>query len=163
MRLRLQGQWALFVLLAVASAVAPAGGLAVRTLDGQSSSLAGLLTPAKWNLVMVWTTHCTVCRAQYPTISAFHSEHRQHDAVVLGIALDGLTTTAQVSTYRKARGHTFPSVLADPDEFAYGFARATGESFTGTPTYLLFDRAGVLVNYVAGPVTAATLERAIAP
>ncbi|MEX2479317.1 MAG: TlpA disulfide reductase family protein [Gammaproteobacteria bacterium] len=140
-----------------------AGGLEVRTLAGEESSLGEQITRGQWTLVMVWTTYCGVCREQYPTISEFHARHHENDATVLGIALDGYGEADKVADYRVAQAHNFPSVLAESDIFAYGFERATGEAFTGTPTYLFFDGDGKLRAYLSGPVSDAALERAIQP
>ena len=140
-----------------------AAGLEVRTLAGETSSLGEQVNRGRWTLVMVWTTYCGVCREQYPTISAFHTRHHDNDASVLGIALDGYGEAGKVAEYREAQAHSFPSVLAESDAFAYGFERATGEAFTGTPTYLFFDGDGKLRAYLSGPVSDAALERAIQP
>src|SRR5690606_18607116 len=99
---------------------------------------------------------------QYPIVSAFHDRHRAHRAGVLGIALDGPSAAAAVAAHRARYEHSFPSVLATADALADGFTRATGEAFTGTPTYLLFDAAGSLTGYLSGPVSADALERALA-
>ena len=141
---------------------AQAAGVRVQTLDGQRGSLAEFLSHDKWTVVMVWTTYCEVCRQQYPTISAFHRQHRDKDAVVLGIALDGYDQDAKIKAYQATHAHSFPSVMASVDDFTDKYARATGEAFTGTPTYLLFNAKGDLRAFLDGPVTAAALEKFIA-
>jgi len=143
--------------------LAGAGGLELRTLDGEPSSLGEQLVPGRWTLVMAWTTYCGVCREQYPVVSEFHSRHAADGGGVLGIALDGYAEADKVARYRVSQQHSFPSVLAEADSFGEGFERAAGEAFTGTPTYLLFDSAGKLRAFLSGPVTRDTLERAIEP
>lgn len=156
---RLRG---LVAVLALLPALVSAGGIEVQTLDGRKAGLGDFIAKDKWTLLMVWTTYCGLCRKQYPIISAFHTRHAAQDAVVVGISLDGLDATKAVREYQTARQHSFPSVLADADTFASGYERTTGETFTGTPTYLMFNRQGQLVAYLDGPITEAALEKAIA-
>ncbi len=152
----------LFCLALLLSGAVLAKGVEVQTLDGRKTGLGEFIAKDKWTLVMVWTTYCEICRGQYPIISEFHRQHAATDAVVVGISLDGYAETAKVLDYQKARAHTFPSVLAEADVFANGYTRTTGEKFTGTPTYLLFDRQGRLTAYLDGPVTLKALEKSIA-
>ena len=137
---------------------AVAGGVQVQNLDGRHASLGEFLNKDRWTLVMIWTTYCGACRKQYPMISSFHSKHKDHDATVLGIALDGYDQQQKIKTYQAAHAQNFPSVMADADDFISKYQRATGESFTGTPTYLLFDAKGGLRAYIDGLVAVADIE-----
>lgn len=152
-----------FVFLAMAlGGMAHAAGVDVVTLDGKRAGLGEFLAKDKFTLIMVWTTYCPYCREQYPIISAFHTAHSGKDAEVLGISLDGLGAAEAVGAYQKAQAHSFPSVLAEAAEFGPKYEKTVGGKFTGTPTYVMFDRAGKLVGYLDGPVTRAALERALA-
>ena len=145
---------ALLLPLAVAAA-----GVPVQAIDGKHASLADFLSHDKWTLVMVWTTYCGVCRKQYPEISAFHQRHKDQDAVVLGISLDGYDQAAKIKAYQAAYAHNFPSVMTTVEDFSDKYARTTGEAFTGTPTYLLFDAKGDLRAFLGGPITTAAIEK----
>lgn len=148
----------LVVGLLVLPLVTSAGGVTVHTLDGKTGGLGDHLDKTRWNVVMVYTTYCQICRRQYPLISEFHSKHAGTDAVVLGISLDGNDKRDAVIAYRDKMAHTFPSVIADAGQFGELYERATGEAFTGTPTYLVFDNKGGLHAYLDGPITLAALE-----
>ena len=149
-------------LLAIALAGgAHAAGVEVATLDGRRAGLGEFLAKDRFTLIMVWTTYCGFCREQYPIISAFHTAHSGRDAEVLGISLDGLGAADAVGAYQKAQAHSCPSVLAEAEEFAPKYQKTVGGKFTGTPTYLMFDRTGKLSGYLDGPVTRAALERAL--
>lgn len=137
---------------------AVAGGVQVQSVDGHHAGLGDFLHKDKWTLVMIWTTYCEACRKQYPLISAFHSQHKDRDATVLGIALDGYDQQQKIKTYQAAHAQNFPSVVADADEFISTHQRTTGQRFTGTPTYLLFDAKGGLRAYIAGLVALADIE-----
>lgn len=154
--------WLLALWLGLLASAAQGAGVEVRTLDGATRALGDYVVRDRWTLFMVWTTYCAVCREQYPLISRFQREHGGRDAEVVGIALDGYAAAAAVAAYREKQDHAFPSVLAEADTFADRYSRTTGEAFTGTPTYLLFDPAGRLHGFIGGPVTLAALQRSMA-
>ncbi len=135
-----------------------AGGVQVQDLAGRHAGLGEFLNKDKWTLVMIWTTYCGACRKQYPMISEFHTKHKDSDATVLGIALDGYDQQQKIKTYQAAHAQNFPSVMADSDEFIGKYQRTTGEPFTGTPTYLLFDAKGGLRAYIDRLVSIADIE-----
>lgn len=149
---------ALLCMTLLAPLVAHAGGVEVQSLDGRRAGLGQFLAKDKWTLVMVWTTYCGACRKQYPLISAFHDKHKDKDATVLGVSLDGYAEGEKVKAYQGAHQQNFPSVLADPDDFIDKYQRTTGEKFTGTPTYLLYDAKGALRAYIDGLVSVADIE-----
>ena len=140
---------------------AAAGGVPVQTLDGRHAGLGEFVSKDKWTLVTVWTTYCGVCRGQYPLISAFHAQHKDKDAVVLGIALDGYDQADKIKAYQALHAQNFPSVMTSAEDFADKYQRTTGATFTGTPTYLLFDPEGDLRAFLDGPITIAAVEKFI--
>ncbi|MCC6709318.1 MAG: TlpA family protein disulfide reductase [Gammaproteobacteria bacterium] len=150
------------IALLCAALLAPLGvraaGVEVQSLDGRRAGLGEFLAKDKWTLVMVWTTYCGACLKQYPLISEFHNKHKDKDAAVLGVSLDGFGESEKVKTYQGAHQQNFPSVLADPDDFIAKYQRTTGEKFTGTPTYLLYDAKGSLRAYIDGLVSTADIE-----
>ena len=135
-----------------------AGGVAVTTLEGKPSTLAEQITPGHYTVVMMWTTYCAVCRKQYPLVSAFHDAHAGKQAEVLGIALDGPAELAAVQAYVAKKPFSFPTVVADSDAMGKMFEAATGEAFTGTPTYLVFNPARQLVAFKSGDLAPGTLD-----
>ena len=155
------------ILFALACVLLPwrvyAGGVEVQTLEGRHAGLGEFLAKDKWTLVMVWTTYCGACRKQYPMISAFHSKHKDSDAAVLGVSLDGYDQGEKIKAYQSAHQQNFPSVMADSVDFIEKYQRTTGEKFTGTPTYLLYDAKGGLRAYVDGLISTADIEDYIRP
>ncbi|MGD9603926.1 MAG: TlpA family protein disulfide reductase [Gammaproteobacteria bacterium] len=147
-------------------AVSPCGpafaaGLELQTLDGAPSSLAAQVKPDRFTLVMVWTTYCQFCKQDYPEVSAFHDAHVGRDAEVIGISLDGYAEADKVRAFIARKPFTFPTVIAEPEHMADAFEKVTGESFTGTPTYLMFDRERKLVAARSGDLTREVLENFI--
>lgn len=152
---------ACLLLLPLCMQPAQAAGIEVKTLDGKVSSLAEQVKPDRFTLVMMWTTYCQYCKREYPELSAFHDDHVGKDAEVVGISLDGYAELAKVRAFVANKPFSFPTVVAESDRMAKSFEAATGDPFTGTPTYLLFNPQRQLVAARSGDLTRETLERFI--
>lgn len=136
-----------------------AAGIEVRTLGGETSTLAAQIRPDRYTVVMMWTTYCHVCKGQYPVLTGFHDAHAGSDAEVLGVSLDGYAELGSVREFVAGKPFSFPTVVAESARMAGAFEAATGEKFTGTPTYLIFDPKRQLVAARAGDLTRDVLER----
>lgn len=143
-------------------ACARASDFQVRMLDGASVPLSHFFEPGKWTMVMMWTTYCGICRSQYPAVSAFHDKHKDTDAKVIGVSLDGYAEVGKVRDYIARKPMTFDSTIAEIEAIESAYKAITEESFTGTPTYLMFNPAGDLVAHVPGTLTVEDVERFIA-
>jgi thiol-disulfide isomerase/thioredoxin len=135
--------------------------LSTTNLQGQKSSIGTYLSQNKWTLVMAWTTYCGECAKQYSMLSELHAVHKDLDLKVLGVSLDGEQNTQLVAEYRRQKKHQFPSVVANHTLFSTTYKNSTGTDFSGTPTYLLFDRQKILQAYLDGPITRDAIERFI--
>ena len=143
-------------------AAARASDFQVKTLDGETVPLSTYFEPGKWTMVMLWTTYCGTCRKQYPIISEFHDKHKDSDAKVIGISLDGFALVDKVRDYIEAQPMTFDSTVVEITTFSHAYKAITEDSFTGTPTYLMFDPSGAMVAAAAGPMKIELAERFIA-
>ena len=153
----------LFALLLVSSdAAARASDFEVRTLDGAVVPLSTYFEPGKWTMVMLWTTYCGTCRSQYPVISEFHDKHKDTDAKVIGVSLDGFVEVDRVRAYIASKPMAFNSTIAEVAALRPAYKAITEEPFTGTPTYLMFDPNGTLVAHVQGPLAIEDVENFIA-
>ena len=146
------------ILLILCAAGTQAAGIEVKTLAGETSSLADQIKSDRFTLVMLWTTYCPICKKEYPELSAFHDAHVGKDAEVLGIALDGYAAISKVREFVATKPFTFPTVIAESARMARSFEAATGDKFTGTPTYLVFNPQRQLVAARAGDLTRDVLE-----
>jgi thiol-disulfide isomerase/thioredoxin len=153
---------ALAALLVAGDAAGRASDFEVRTLDGESVPLSRYFEPGKWTMVMMWTTYCGACRSQYPAVSAFHDKHRDTDAKVIGMSLDGFAEVEKVRAYIADKPMTFESSIVEVEALRSAYKALTEESFTGTPTYLMFNPAGDLVAHVPGLIAVEDVERYIA-
>jgi thiol-disulfide isomerase/thioredoxin len=140
---------------------ARAAGIEVKTLEGHLSSLADQVKADRFTLVMMWTTYCHICKKEYPELSAFHDAHVGKDAEVVGVSLDGYDAIAKVRDFVAKKPFSFPTVLAESARMAKSFEAATGDKFTGTPTYLVFNPKRQLVAARSGDLTREVLENFI--
>ena len=132
------------------------------TTEGKLLETPPSLTDGRWTLVMIWATTCHVCKAQKGVISEFHDAHKDKDAKVFGIALDGRRGLDDVSEYLSKYTASFPNYVWDFPSTAISYMKLTEQDLRGTPTYLLFDPNGELKGNNPGPITAEAVERFIA-
>jgi len=129
------------------------------TLDGEAVRLTDYFEDGRWTLVMVWTTYCAVCTREFPVVDALHRAHQDDALKVLGLAVDGKTERQAVAAVMAERDPAFDTLVADAEEVVAGYRRLTGETFDGTPTYLLFDNEGELAAHMSGPLETTAVER----
>lgn len=127
--------------------------LAVTTLDGARFDLAA--EHGRWVIVNFWATWCTPCIKEMPELSAYVEEHPQVRAI--GIAWED-TERDEVLAFAKAHPVAYP--LAQMDVYA---APGGFETPRGLPTTYLIAPDGSIAKKFVGPITAADLDRVIAP
>ena len=133
-------------------------GAQVKTLDGRETTLAEHIDGGKWTLVMVWSTYCSLCKEQYPVMSEFNDRHKDKDAKVIGISVDGYDEMEKVRQYVKKSTMSFDNLIAEASTIASIYENATEESFTGTPTYLMFNPKRQVAAYNAGQLSLEKIE-----
>jgi peroxiredoxin len=62
-------------------------------------------------LMSFWATWCIPCQAELPHLEELYQAHKQRGLVVLGVAMDGPETIAQVPSYVSRYGISFPVLL----------------------------------------------------
>ena len=150
-----------FLVLITASASHAANWLEVRTLEGKFTTLSQHFEEGKWTLVMLWTTNCGICIREYPIMSEFHNKHKDIDAIVIGVSLDGYAKLDSISTHIDEMPMTFDNLIGELGVVAFNYETFTEESLLGTPTYMMFNPKGQLVGHNPGPVKLEALENFI--
>jgi len=131
-------------------------------MDGGRHSLESRIGQGKWLVVMVWASTCHVCNDEVHEMIAFHNAHRDRDASVLGIAIDGIEDKAKVQAFLDRHRVTFPNLIDDGSVVVTEFNRKAGEPWFGwTPTYLVYNPQGQLTAKQVGAVSRQDLERHI--
>ena len=153
----------LFLTLSLVLSGGIASAMELQSVDsGEGVLLDDLTGNGKWTLVMLWATDCHVCHIDKPEISAFHTKHKDDDAEVIGIALDGITGLDKVKDYIADNKPSFPSYVADIAIIASHYYSLTEENLRGTPTYLLFSPEGELLGNNPGRLSVEAIENFIA-
>lgn len=132
--------------------------LGLKTLEGQPASLKEYVGKGKWTLVMFWATNCPICEQNKPQISAFHQEHADKDAEVVGIAIDGMAARDKIKAVLDQQPVSFPNYVGELALLAINFQIAAGEPLRGTPTYWFFNPQGELLAVNPGPVRKEAIE-----
>src|SRR3546814_15694294 len=110
----------------------------------------------RWVAVNFFASWCIPCMEEHPELVAFDEAHREAgDAAVVGVTYDDRTDDAK--EFFAKRGGDWP-VVDDPENsigVAYGVARVP-ETFLVAPN-------GIVVERLAGGVTAAQIDQLIPP
>jgi len=128
-------------------------------IDGKPVTTQADVGNGKWQVVMIWATDCHICSVMKPKMSAFHDKHKDTDAQVYGVALDGPAELAAVQKYMIDHKVTFPTYIGDINLIAVNFEINHGTALRGTPTYLLFNPAGEMVAIDFGMLDVDAIER----
>jgi peroxiredoxin len=127
--------------------------LALQNINGQTESLADYLDQVV--LVNNWATWCPPCKAEMPTLAAYHNEHNAEGFTI--IAVEAGDPLDAVSQFAQSYNLKFP-VWLDPNGASL---RAFGN---GTlPNSYVIDRAGTVRYAWTGEINKAMLEKYVTP
>lgn len=126
--------------------------LRIALLDGGQYDLAA--HRGKWVVVNFWATWCKPCLKEMPELSALDTA-RDH-IEVLGLAYDDIEPTA-MREFLQRRPVAYPIAIVDTYDPPKAF-----DTPRGLPMTYLIGPDGKIVDKVLGPVTAESIEAAIA-
>ena len=128
------------------------------TVDGRSERLSEHLGK-EVVLLDFWATFCEPCLAGMPHLDALYRKHRAEGFVVLGIAIDGPDSVAQVKIAVTKLGISFPILLDQETRVV-----ALYNPKTSAPYSVLIGRDGHILKKQEGYTTgnADAVERDIA-
>jgi peroxiredoxin len=151
------------VVLAIGCVTAQAAGDAPFTdFEGQPRTIESFAGDGKWLVVMIWAHDCHVCNMEAENYAYFHETHKDKNARLLGVSMDGQAKRAEAEAFIERHDLPFPNLIGEPATTMLQFAQLTGSSFRGTPTILLFDPQGTLTAAQAGAVPPESIEKFIA-
>jgi len=127
-------------------------GLHVQTIQGQNWNLTD--QHGRWVVVNFWATWCSPCLKEMPELSQLHTHNAA--VAVIGLAYEEIEN-AQMVAFLAQHPVSYPIAIIDPFAPLAGF-----DTPRVLPMTLLFAPNGTLVQQFLGPVTAQTLEHAIA-
>ena len=121
-------------------------------LDGKTYRLSDFR--GKWVLVNYWATWCPPCREELPELEIFYNNHKDEDAVVIGVAMESIKLE-RLQKFVDKQFLSFPILISEPA------ARSELGGIPGLPTSFLVDPEGEVVARQVGPVTADDVEQFI--
>lgn len=127
--------------------------LSLQNLDGETESLIDY----RDNVILVnnWATWCPPCKAEMPTLVAYHNEHNADGFSI--IAVEAGEPVDVVSQFANSYKMSFP-VWLDPNGASL---RAFGN---GTlPNSYVIDRSGTVRYAWTGEISKAMLEKYVTP
>ncbi len=123
---------------------AQATDFTLRDLDGRDVRLSDYLGKDVV-LLNFWATWCVPCGAELPLLEKMYQAKKDKGFVILGIAMDGPETIAQVGPYARRYGLNFPVLLDDETRVVsvYNPKRTA-------PMNVLIDRKGAVSRVRSG-------------
>ncbi|MEW6131591.1 MAG: TlpA disulfide reductase family protein [Pseudomonadota bacterium] len=156
----LQRILALLILLLFSTAIhAAAPSVELRDLDGRPRNANEFIGHGKWTVVVAWAHDCLICKREIHEMAAFHVAHKDRDAIVLGVSIDGMDKLREAREFVADHKLPFVNLIAEPEQevmMAFG-----GGPFIGTPTYYIYDPSGKIVARNVGPTSQHDVEKFI--
>jgi len=132
-----------------AVAADPVSEFALPGLDGKQHTLAPYA--GKWIIINYWATDCPPCLKEIPELERFHQEHKDTDAVVVGVNYEDIKLSWLEDFVRSVK-MTYPVLRAEP-----GSATSFGE-IKILPTTIIVSPEGEFMGAKAGAVDAEMIE-----
>jgi peroxiredoxin len=114
----------------------PAPDFTARDVDGATFRLSDHLG-REVVLLDFWSTFCEPCKAEFPHLRALFDRERARGLLVVGVAMDGPETVADVPAFVKRFSIDFPVVVDDDSRIASLY-----NPKKSMPLSVLIDRAG---------------------
>jgi len=114
-------------------------------------------------LLDFWATFCEPCKAEFPHLRALYESDRDKGLLIVGVAMDGPETVADVSSFVKRFDLGFPVVTDEDSRIASLY-----NPKKSMPLSVLIDRAGHIVTVREGynpgeeKLVAADVDKALA-
>lgn len=126
--------------------------------SGKPQTLESMTGQGKWSIVMFWAYDCHVCNKEVHEYVAFHEKHKNIDAEVIGVSLDGKKNKKQAEDFIARHKLNFINLIGEPYDVAGVFEDLTGADWVGTPTFLIYGPEGELKAQQVGAVLVDLIE-----
>jgi len=154
------GKWIFaLALLVPALVLASAPDLTLKDPAGKNHKLSEYIGNGKWTIVMIWAHDCPICNAEVYQMTFFHDDHKDKDATVLGVSIDGFADRDKAKAFIDRHSLNFPNLIAEPEGAV--IAKFGGAGFIGTPTFYYYRPNGEFAGQHVGPLDMEQAERTI--
>jgi len=154
-----KSKWISLIALTLFAPVVFAAITGLQDFKGKPHTLDEYKGKGKWTIVMLWASDCHVCNQEANQYVAFHKKHKDKDATVLGISLDGEAKKIDAEGFLTEHSINFPNLIGEPIGVATIFRDLTGDIFRGTPTFLIYSPDGDLRAQQVGAVPTNLIEQ----
>ncbi len=134
--------------------------LVVNDLDGKAVPISKYVGKGKWTVVMLWAHNCPICNQEVQNMSFFHEDHKDKDATVLGVSVDGMALVDKARGFVSNHVLDFPNLIIEPEQAQ--IQKFGGGAFVGTPTFYVYSPEGKLEAKHVGPISTDDLEKFLA-
>ena len=148
-------QYLLILVLTSSSAFAAETG---HQFAGNETDIGKYAGNGKWLVVMIWASDCTVCNKEAHNYVDFHKLHKDKDAQMVGLSIDGKEKTKEAVEFIKRHKVNFPNLIGEPMDVAAMYQERTGGNWIGTPSFMVFNPKGELIGAQAGAVPVSIIE-----
>lgn len=146
------------LLLAISQVFAATPDLELEGADGNRHNLNEYIGKGKWTALNIWGARCPPCLEEMPELVHFHDDHKDSNAIVVGVAIDfpsyGYADRQEVIRFMEEHLIDFPVLLSD----ASISERIGAGRLEGIPTTYLYTPEGELAAMQVGGVTRNMLE-----
>ena len=132
----------------------PAPVLKLANLDGEDYDLAN--SRGHWIFVHFWASWCGPCREEMPELSTLHTEYKDKNVVVLGIALDEM---GAIKAFAAETPVSYP--LFSAEEYGGELAANLGNDKSALPYTVIIKPDGTIANTYFGRISKVLLEETL--
>ncbi len=148
---------AAFIALTISLPASASGGkqaqeFSLTDLEGRRHALSDYR--GKWVVVNYWATWCPPCLEEIPELIFFHENHKESDAVVLGVSMEEIAPR-RLAAFADDQMISYPVLPIEAGTPLVG-------TVPGLPTTYLIDPEGRVVARRVGGVTAEAIESVMA-
>jgi peroxiredoxin len=148
----------IFFALTALPLVTSANEKTLSDFNGKPATISQFAGQGKWLVVMLWASDCMVCNQEAHEYVKFHNLHKDKDAQVLGISLDGNEKLSDAQAFVKRHKISFPNLIGEAINIASMYQESTGGNWIGTPSFMVFNPKGELLGAQAGAVPVSIIE-----
>lgn len=147
------------VVLILFSQLANAAGF--KDFSDNPSNIENYTKNGKWTVLMIWASDCHVCNMEISQYVALHQRNQENNIQVLGLSVDGMQKKTDAENFIRRHNVNFQNLWAEPEYVSRFYNTQTGESWVGTPTFLVYAPDGSLKAQRAGVLPAEIIENFI--
>ena len=144
------------ILVAVPLLVTAGPDVVLKDFEGKQRNVSEFVGKGKWTVVAVWAHNCHVCNEEMPEMTFFHEAHKDKDAIVLGVSVDGWTNRKKAQGFVDTHALNFTNLIAEPRQDV--MRKFGGGDFYGTPTFYVYSPDGELLARQIGPISPEAIE-----